>query len=1027
MLTKPTLLGHFASVLLLCNSSMVAMAETEPDNNTSNTADMINIGEPQTATISSVRDTDWFKFTVAQSGDYQIEVSGVGRDVDIALELYASDATTFMESKNDGFDGDPETISFANASPGNYLVKVTQTGFFGSNTGYTLTLTDITKPKVARSIKAPDNEKDIPAGTLKTVKFQLLNSDKTAVGMQGKTISFTLTKPDKTPIPLESAKTDDNGEVSVDLKEANGTSFLTMKGDYTLTATFETVSSAPVTLTVIPADPAKLTWVGTGTQPIEVPTYIATQPLTFEVRDQYDNPVTAGQTIDVQITKPDGTTATLDPPSPLTTNAEGQVKVVFTPDQAVVYTIKALSSSTEVMSSLPMLVGEATDNKSPITFTLKHKDKWIEEQKIEVSLQQPEGATASLKPNSGFTTDKDGKVTVSLEGATVAGDYTVSAKLSSSKATNSDVYAVNNEVKVSVAATAPDSLTVKGGETQTISSDDTASAQITFELEMGGNPIGGTLEVKLSGGPDKHKACLVNADTAVCDANNPATTLQVTTDATSGEGSVWLKDAKLAGEYIVTASLSNSSATSPQPVKATVKVNPGTPEQFFMGDNKPGTAQRIALKKSGEEIVNLIDQHGNAMEKDKAVKVEVSLNGADFVSITPEPTITADGTFKLPATTFAEVGKYTVKVTLDTTLVETVVEVGNLAVTEGGNQTIVVIPQSPFEGPVINKSTVITLTLRDGAGVDEISKPGTGKEVDGKTVTLTLTDDSLGNPVTGLGLVEEGTTDKPPQTSISLTTKAKGEVKIIFQAPVTVVSDPVTTYKITAEVNGLKEYTEVFVVAKKVSELVGEGEGKIWPSLDQGEQLKKRQAIATECEGKGWAWNASGKPVTSEATFYGGLKKETDTGAFQIKIVGDGEVVTKTVDDNGKFVEGTGDPVVVQGVIKVDPQDKKEVDGLFVLGENQFPEGEVYKSAKGLYMLGRPLGDIRPLNDGTKMLEELITFRRSVTPDQDDYILLEMYRGAFYYPGNLKVFFGYYTKDGTIVHNCTPIEVKISE
>ncbi len=964
MLTKPTLLGHLASVLLLCSSSMVAMAadETEP-NNDKNTTNEIAVGGILNGKISSVSDTDWFKLTGIQAGNsYEIKAINVGRDVDVALELTMPDGSS--KSINNGFEGDDETIPFnatvdATVVPGNYFVRVTQTGLFGGDMGYTLTLTE--NAKVAGSIKAPDNEKDIPAGTLKTVNFQLLNSDKTAVGMQGKTISFTLTKPDKTSIPLESGNTDDKGEVSVDLKEANGNSFLTMKGDYTLTATFETVSSDPVTLTVIPATPHHLKVSDTVN---EVPTYIA-QTLTFGVFDQYENPVKAGQTIDVQITKPDGATATLEPSSPLTTNAEGQVKVVFTPDQAVVYTIKALSPPTEVMtveSSLPMLVGEATDNKSPITFTLKHKDKWIDGQQIEVSSQP---VADILEPSSALTTKDGGKVTVSLKGDTVPGNYTVSAKLSSSKTTDSggqEVYAVkSDDVTVTISPTAPDSLTVKGGEESQIISSDTASAQITFELQAGEKPADGTLNLSLKKPDEKSTACLVEATEKDC--TTPVTTLEVK----NGEGRVWLKDAKLAGDYTITATLQDSKSSLTKEVKVTV--NAGTPANLtieMVGKDKLSRqVQHLTLaeaSKAREIVFNLTDKDGNAVAGQ--VNFEIKLAPAE-ASTPPAEASTPPAEASIPpaeastpvvclgidadkpctednvstATVDAktgqvkvflkglEIGEYTVVATLGNTEVkakaEVVVEVGNLAVTEGGNQTIVV-PQSPFEGTVINKSTVITFTLKDGAGVDEISsKTSAGQEVKDKTVTLTLTDDSLGNPVTGLGLVEDGKNDGTPQNLLTLPTNAKGEVKIIFQAPATVVSEaePVAAYKITAKVNGLEEYTEVFVVTKAVKELVETDQR--WPSLATGESLNKNDD--TECLTGGWAWNARGKPQPTTAAFYGGLQKETE--AFLATV----PEVKVDPNDRGKG----GDQVVVQGVIKVDDKDKKDkVAGLFVLGEN---------------------------------------------------------------------------------------------
>jgi len=507
------------------------------------------------------------------------------------------------------------------------------------------------------------------------------------------------------------------------------------------------------------------------------------------------------------------------------------------------------------------------------------------------------------------------------------------------------------------------------------------------------------------------------------------------------------------GEYTITATLQGSNPPLSKEVKITVTA--GAPNLTIGTDKLSRQVQHFTLNdvsKAKEIVFNLTDKADNAVagQVDFAITkpdgsaacLEIDANKPCTEDrVTTAPVDGKTGQVKVFLKGLDMVGQYTVKATWGSNpelTAEMVVDVGNLAVTVGGNQTLL----KKTGDDNITMPLSITVELKDGIGSDQIV---TEKDVFGQLVSgsdkepeiVLILEKLSGTPIgDGEKLLGVETDGKPPtdlsnptkplpvqpgkenQTKQFATTLNKGKVEIKFTAPATIVSDtePVATYKITANVNALEDYTEVFVVAKKVGELVGEGKGKIWPSLDQGEKLKRQ---ATECEG--WAWNASGTPVKTEATFYGGLKKETDTGAFQIKIDDAAGVKSKQI-DNGNFVEGTGDPVVVQGVIKVDPQDKKEVAGLFVLGENEFPEGS--NPAKGLYMLGRPFGDIRPLKDDTKML---IAFRRNVTPDQDDYILLEMYREAFYYPGTLKVFFGYYTKDGTIVHNCTPIEVQISE
>ena len=138
-------------IVLIFSGPVLASSADEyegDDNSFKTTTNKIETdGTKQKHTIHSISDEDWMKFDAQANGRYKIVVDDedVGKDIDIALELHQrepvdSTETTRKERKNRGFEGEGETIDFTPSSSGTYYVKVTHTGFFVDETGYTISI-----------------------------------------------------------------------------------------------------------------------------------------------------------------------------------------------------------------------------------------------------------------------------------------------------------------------------------------------------------------------------------------------------------------------------------------------------------------------------------------------------------------------------------------------------------------------------------------------------------------------------------------------------------------------------------------------------------------------------------------------------------------------------------------------------------------------------------------------------------------------------------------------------------------------
>jgi len=147
--------------------------------------------------------------------------------------------------------------------------------------------------------------------------------------------------------------------------------------------------------------------------------------------------------------------------------------------------------------------------------------------------------------------------------------------------------------------------------------------------------------------------------------------------------------------------------------------------------------------------------------------------------------------------------------------------------------------------------------------------------------------------------------------------------------------------------------------------------------------------------GKGHATDATGKPVTTETTHEAGISVNNQPPVIQVK-----QKLSDTVD--------------VIGNIIVDPVDIGQPVDTFVYAAATFPGS----SAVSYYMLG-PGSTILAWN---QQPASLVAFSSGTLAAVQ---VVQMYSGTFYYPGTLKVFFGYRLPNGTVITSSAPIDITI--
>ncbi len=146
------------------------------------------------------------------------------------------------------------------------------------------------------------------------------------------------------------------------------------------------------------------------------------------------------------------------------------------------------------------------------------------------------------------------------------------------------------------------------------------------------------------------------------------------------------------------------------------------------------------------------------------------------------------------------------------------------------------------------------------------------------------------------------------------------------------------------------------------------------------------------------AVSSAGKVIKTLAQFTGGIA--VNQGSYQKQVV-----------------QNLVDQVDVQGKIKVDKAHTGKIADIIVYAEATLPpDTSLY-----YFMLAEGLS-ILPWNQDPSQLVAFIPKVKLKSTQQ-----VPLYQGTFFYPGSLKVHFGYRLENGTLVTSGEPIEVTINE
>ncbi|MBF0564725.1 MAG: hypothetical protein HQK89_05735 [Nitrospirae bacterium] len=105
----------------------------------------LNGAAPQLHNFHQKGDEDWVKFYGIKGVPYTIKVSNVGKRADVVIDLFESDGTTLITSKDDYLAGHDEKLYWPCPKEGFYYVRIRSydPNQYGDDTGYSLEI-DIT-------------------------------------------------------------------------------------------------------------------------------------------------------------------------------------------------------------------------------------------------------------------------------------------------------------------------------------------------------------------------------------------------------------------------------------------------------------------------------------------------------------------------------------------------------------------------------------------------------------------------------------------------------------------------------------------------------------------------------------------------------------------------------------------------------------------------------------------------------------------------------------------------------------------
>jgi hypothetical protein len=109
--------------LSLVSSAVAFEDKYEPDNLVKQATE-ISLSDVQQHTLHTLKDVDWFKLNVQPHLTYEIAVEGVGRDLDVVLEIYNDDGTRLIEEIDVLEKGEGEFTTIKSSSEKVYYIKI---------------------------------------------------------------------------------------------------------------------------------------------------------------------------------------------------------------------------------------------------------------------------------------------------------------------------------------------------------------------------------------------------------------------------------------------------------------------------------------------------------------------------------------------------------------------------------------------------------------------------------------------------------------------------------------------------------------------------------------------------------------------------------------------------------------------------------------------------------------------------------------------------------------------------------------
>jgi hypothetical protein len=315
------------------------------------------------------------------------------------------------------------------------------------------------------------------------------------------------------------------------------------------------------------------------------------------------------------------------------------------------------------------------------------------------------------------------------------------------------------------------------------------------------------------------------------------------------------------------------------------------------------------------------------------------------------------------------------------------------------------------------RNALLSVKSNASTSPDEVILKGTGK-IEEPKVSLTPSAVSFGAQAVGTTSTEKTVTLKNTGKGLlkNISVKIEGKLKNEFATPTTTCTPlkPGESCTMTVTFTPKTEGNQEATLSVKSS-------ASSSPNTITLKGIGKAKGAEYASLNKGMAINLLGESMETAAEFFGGIAVEG--GEFS-----EMQEVKLILGDNGQPI---GESVVVAGVIAPDAEDVGKKADTFVVGFYVYPdiEGHVIGSFEdcqnptpekgGFYMLSNREAlaieawdtnpaTLLPLDRGVTVSDPLMLTEESG---------LELYKGNFYAPGRLCVYFAYQTTGGKLVFN----------